>query len=183
MISRGKLAQIHIAKQQLGLDDEAYRALLARAAGVRSAKDLSDRGVTLVLQEFRRLGWRPKAPKRAGRKPSTFSKHEQMIKVEALLAELGAPWAYAEAIGRQQTGLARLEWLRTERQFRGVIAALSVELEKRSRLAAVDRHLAYTGESRESLARRYRLPPGWERDRRLLGRLLEALPELPVTTD
>ena len=30
MISRGKLAQIHIAKQQLGLSDDEYRAILAR---------------------------------------------------------------------------------------------------------------------------------------------------------
>ncbi|MCO2667365.1 regulatory protein GemA, partial [Pseudomonas aeruginosa] len=33
------LAKIHIAKAQLGMDDDTYRALLARVAGVRSAKD------------------------------------------------------------------------------------------------------------------------------------------------
>ncbi|UXF57468.1 regulatory protein [Chromohalobacter phage YPCBV-1] len=183
MISKGKLAQIHIAKSQLGLDDEAYRAILARAAGVNSSKDLTDRGVSLVLNEFKRLGWKPKAPKRAGRVPNTLNKREQMGKVEALLTELEASWAYAQAIAQRQTGIERIDWLRTEKQFRGVIAALDAELEKRNRLAAVDRHLAYTGESREELARRYRLPSGWERDRRLLGRLLEALPEPTTTTD
>lgn len=183
MISKGKLAQIHIARQQLGLSDDEYRAILARTAGVSSSKDLDDRTVGRVLHEFKRLGWKPRAPKRAGRVPNTLNKHEMMGKVEALLSELGASWAYAQAIARQQTGIERIDWLRTEKQFRGVIAALDAELEKRSRLAAVDRFLAYVGESREQLARRYRLPPGWERDRRLLGHLLEALPELPATTD
>lgn len=177
MISKGKLAKIHIAKAQLGLSDDEYRAILARTAGVRSAKELTDRNVGAVLHEFKRLGWQPKAPKRAGRVPNTLNKHEMMGKVEALLTELGASWAYAEAIAKRQTGIERIDWLRTEKQFRGVIAALDAELEKRSRLAAVDRFLAYVGESRESLARRYRLPPGWERDRHLLGRLIDALPE------
>ncbi|MEQ4538045.1 MAG: regulatory protein GemA [Billgrantia sp.] len=183
MISRGKLAQIHIAKQQLGLDDEAYRALLARAAGVSSAKDLTDRGVSLVLNEFKRLGWQPKAPKRAGRKPNTFNKHEQMIKIEAQLAALGAPWAYAEAIARQQTGIERIDWLRTERQFRGVIAALHVEQEKRGLLAYIDECLAAMGETREGVARRYRVPPRWERNLAVLKALAEALPEPPRHTD
>ncbi|SFT74127.1 gp16 family protein [Halomonas saccharevitans] len=177
MISKNKLAQIHIARQQLGLADDEYRAVLARVAGVRSAKDLDGRTAARVLEEFRRLGWKPKAPKRAGRVPNTLNKHEMMGKIEALLSELGASWAYAEAIAKRQTGIERIDWLRTEKQFRGVIAALEAEREKRSRLAAVDRFLAYVGENRESLARRYRLPPGWERDRQLLGRLLDALPE------
>lgn len=175
MISRGKLAQIHIARQQLGLSDEDYRAILARTAGVRSAKDLNDNGVSRVLNEFKRLGWQPKPSRRAGRKPNTFNKRAALHKIEAQLADMGLSWAYAEAIARRQTGIEKLEWLRSAQHFRGVIAALEVEQEKRDRLAAIDRWLAYTGESRDSLARRYQLPKGWERNRTLLGQLLEAL--------
>ena len=51
MISKGKKAQIHIAKQQLGLTEEDYRALLARTAGVSSSKGLTDRNVGAVLHE------------------------------------------------------------------------------------------------------------------------------------
>lgn len=183
MISKDKLAQIHIAKSQLGLDDEAYRAILARAAGVNSSKDLTDRGVSLVLNEFKRLGWKPKAPKRAGRVPNTFNKREEFAKVEALLADMGAPWSYAEAIAKQQTGLAKLEWLKTEKQFRGVIAALYVEREKRGYLAYIDRCLAAMGETRESMAKRYRVPPKWERNLSVLKALAQALPEPTTTND
>lgn len=54
------IAKIHIAKAQLGLDDEDYRALLARVTGKRSSRDLNAREVDMVLGEFKRLGWRPK---------------------------------------------------------------------------------------------------------------------------
>ncbi|ACL72736.1 bacteriophage protein [Thioalkalivibrio sulfidiphilus HL-EbGr7] len=183
MISRGKLAQIHIAKQQLGLDDEAYRALLARAAGVSSSKQLDDRGVTLVLNEFKRLGFKPRVPKRAGRLPNTFNKHEQMAKIEAQLADMGLAWAYAEAIAKRQTGIERLDWLRTEKQFKGVIAALHIEQEKRGYLEYIDRCLVAMGETRENLPRRYRLPQRWERNLPVLKALAKALPEPPRNTD
>lgn len=55
------LAKIHIAKAQLGMDDDTYRALLARVAGVRSAKDLGPRQIDHVLVELQRLGWKPKS--------------------------------------------------------------------------------------------------------------------------
>ncbi|WP_445157381.1 gp16 family protein [Halomonas sp. E14] len=177
MISKGKLAQIHIAKQQLGLSDEEYRAILARTAGVSSAKDLTNRNVGVVLNEFRRLGWLPAPPKGKGRLPNTFSKREQFAKIEALLADMGLSWRYAEAIARQQTGLARLEWLKTEAQFRGVIAALHVEQEKRGLLAYVDRCLASLGETREQLAAERGLPKRWERDLLILRLLAKSLPE------
>lgn len=171
MISKGKLAQIHIARQQLGLSEDEYRAILARAAGVRSAKELTDTTVGRVLHELRRLGFQPKAPRRAGRVPNNLNRHEMMGKIEALLSELKASWAYAEAIARQQTGIAKLEWLTTEKQFRGVIAALDVELEKRCGLAAVDAELARLGWDREEAAERYALAQGWERNRKSLAAL------------
>lgn len=37
------LAKIHILKKEAGLDDEAYRDLMERETGVRSAKDLNDK--------------------------------------------------------------------------------------------------------------------------------------------
>ena len=52
MISKRKLAQIHVAKAQLGLSDDDYRAILARTAGVSSAKELTERTVGGVLHEF-----------------------------------------------------------------------------------------------------------------------------------
>lgn len=65
----GAIAKIHIAKTQLGLDDETYRALLARVTGKHSSRDLNDREVDVVLGEFKRLGWRAKGGFRKSDKP------------------------------------------------------------------------------------------------------------------
>lgn len=51
------LAQIHIAKKELGLDDELYRDVLERVAGTRSSAGLSDDARKEILSEFRRMGW------------------------------------------------------------------------------------------------------------------------------
>ena len=57
---RRKLAVIHIAKNQLGLRDDCYRALLGAAAGVASAADLhNDRQYYDVMAAFRRAGYQP----------------------------------------------------------------------------------------------------------------------------
>lgn len=53
-----RLALIHAAKRQLGLDDPAYRSLLAGAAGVESAADLTtDAQFSAVMSAFRAAGW------------------------------------------------------------------------------------------------------------------------------
>ncbi|MFH1796292.1 MAG: regulatory protein GemA [Pseudomonadota bacterium] len=49
-------AAIHVAKKQLGLDDDTYRDLLGRVTGKRSAKDMSDAERKAVLDEMRRQG-------------------------------------------------------------------------------------------------------------------------------
>jgi len=56
---RSRLAIIHLAKKQLNLDDEAYRAVLS-GAGVSSAKDIeTDLQFNTVMGAFMRLGFLP----------------------------------------------------------------------------------------------------------------------------
>jgi len=57
-LSRDKLSLIHVAKHQLGMTDEDYRALLRRAGGVSSSPGLDDAGFTAVMADFERLGFR-----------------------------------------------------------------------------------------------------------------------------
>ena len=80
---RRKLAVIHIAKKELGLNDDTYRMLLAGAAGVDSAgKILNDRQYCNVMRAFRAAGYQPKPP--AARK----APDAQMGKCYALWCEL-----------------------------------------------------------------------------------------------
>lgn len=53
-----KIALLHVAKKQLALVDDDYRAILIRIAGVDSAADLSELDFERVLAEFNRLGFR-----------------------------------------------------------------------------------------------------------------------------
>lgn len=57
------LAQIHIAKAQLGMADDTYRQVLWAVARVKSAKDLDHAGRQKVLDHFKACGWKPAPPK------------------------------------------------------------------------------------------------------------------------
>ncbi|RUI34565.1 gp16 family protein [Pseudomonas aeruginosa] len=113
------LAKIHIAKSQLGMDDDSYRALLGRVAGVRSAKELKPRQVGLVLAEFQRLGWKPQS-KRQGRATPKVAQNRQTVlkKIQALLTTAQRPWSYADSMALRMFKVPRLEWLDDSQLYR-----------------------------------------------------------------
>ena len=130
-LSRRQKAIIHIAKQRCGLDDEAYRDLLQRAAGVRSASDLDQLDYRRVLAEFARLGFVPRH--RSGRPGTTDpapDREPQLKKIGALLAELGLPWAYADGMAKQMFKVAAVNWLDAD-QLQKMTAALNYHLKRR----------------------------------------------------
>jgi len=51
---------INIARQQLGMDEEDYRALLVRIGGQASLRAMSERQKIAVVEEMKRLGFRIK---------------------------------------------------------------------------------------------------------------------------
>ncbi|MDL2401275.1 regulatory protein GemA [Rhizobium mayense] len=53
------IAALHVAKKQLGLDDDTYRAKLARITGKTSAKDMTEAERQKVLTVFRNEGFAP----------------------------------------------------------------------------------------------------------------------------
>lgn len=130
----GQLAKIHIAKAQLGLDDEEYRALLGRVAGVSSAKDLNPRQVGAVLAAFEKLGWEPKQPATQGRKrPNVKTTRQRLLgKIEAQLAAAGRPWAYADALALRICKVERMEWC-DDAQLQKIIAALNYDANRHGR--------------------------------------------------
>lgn len=64
-LRNAELAQIHIAKTQLGLDDDTYRDVMWTVARVRSSKDLDWTGRKKLLEHFKAKGWKPQPPKTA----------------------------------------------------------------------------------------------------------------------
>jgi len=52
------IAAIHVARKQLGLDEDTYRALAVRVTGKGSAKDMTEAERQQLLEEFRRRGFK-----------------------------------------------------------------------------------------------------------------------------
>lgn len=123
MVSPATLAKIHIAKSQLGLDEEAYRAMLQSVGGVVSAKDLTPLGAAKVLAHLEKCGFRPS--KQFGRRPSVGGGRKALVgKIEALLAERKLPWEYADGIVRRMFSPVKKVQFCDEQQLRAVITAL-----------------------------------------------------------
>lgn len=130
MIARrqSELAKIHVAKKQLGLDDEVYRAMLRHVAGVESAADLDAAGRAMVLDHLRRAGFRD-ARKRTTPAPDRAA---LVSKVRAFLANAKRPDSYADSMARRMFRVDRYEWLDTD-QLGRLVAALWYDARRHGR--------------------------------------------------
>lgn len=121
------LGKIHLAKKQLGMDDETYRAMLLTIGGVKSSKDLNNEGLNKVINHLEKAGAVFTRPKKHGRKPHSLpsgsERAPKLAKIEALLAEAGRPWEYAIAMAKRMYNKDALEFCGHE-QLSGIIAAL-----------------------------------------------------------
>jgi len=78
--TRNKYSIIHVAKKQLGLDDDAYRAILS-GAGLTSSKDIkTEAQFNTVMSAFQTLGF--KSTSWAGRRMNTVTGVPGMISVK-----------------------------------------------------------------------------------------------------
>lgn len=61
-LTPGQNRILHVAKAQLGLHDDTWRAVLVRCGGVASSKDLDRAGFAAVLDFLKHCGFNPLAP-------------------------------------------------------------------------------------------------------------------------
>jgi phage gp16-like protein len=138
-LRRADLAAIHILKAKAGLDDDCYRNLLAGLTCKSSAKDLDQKERWAVLKELRVLaGETPRepageTPRRIGRPATTGQTMALVGKIEALLADAGRAWAYADGIAQRMFGKA-LGDCDADGLWR-VVAALEYDRRRREREA------------------------------------------------
>lgn len=173
---RGVTAQIHIARKELGLDEDTYRQMIATVTGgKRSCTDCTVPELYQVVQRLKDHGFKARVRKRVAQhpgKPHNLGNKPMLQKVEALLAELKAPWSYADAIAKRQYKVERCAWLKTVEQYTGLIAALDVELEKRRLLSALERALERQSLTLDSVEQQVTgLPKNWRRNRNALARV------------
>ena len=116
-----KIRMVQVARRQLELDEEAYRAAIGRAVkGKSSAKDCSTLQLDRVIDELKRLGFKPRKPAAAKPKPErrpldTSDEGSKARAVWLLLAEIGAvrdpSEAALNAYVRRQAGVDDLSWV------------------------------------------------------------------------
>lgn len=130
---RALLAQVHIARKALAMQDDDYRAVLERVAGHRSAKDCDDSQLRDAIAQFQGMGFRPtgSVKRRALGGSQTVRKARAMwISLYQLGAIDDGSDAALEAFGRRQLRVDRLQWADERQGFR-LIEALK---------AMADRH-------------------------------------------
>lgn len=139
-----ELTLIHIAKAQLQMADDAYRSMLWTVGRVHSAKDLDFTGRKKVLEHMKRCGFKPKAKpgsssrnKHVAERPNNYGsdvRGNQIKKVEALLADAGRPWSYAEALAKTMFRVDKFEFCNPD-QLQRMIAALVYDQKRRAAAA------------------------------------------------
>lgn len=62
------IAKIHLAKNQLGLDDDTYRSIINQTVGKDSAAKCTDKQLIKVIEAIKAKGWSDKKPRVKGEK-------------------------------------------------------------------------------------------------------------------
>lgn len=138
MATPQQLAKIHIAKKDLALGDDAYRDILRLHFQVESAKALTERQATVLLNQFRAKGWEVKQGQRAAKpsgrpgyievKPGPAAKQQR--KVLALWHGLGYEMAKLHTRVKTQFGVDRFEWLDDSQALHVLITDLECRTRK-----------------------------------------------------
>jgi hypothetical protein len=123
------IAAIHVAKKQLGLDDETYRAKLTVITGKPSVKDMSEDERQKVLTVFRSEGFKPAVARRPDGRQKLSGRYA--AKLQALWI---AGWnlgvfknrddAALEAFIKRQTGLDAVRFCRDPQDAEKAIEAM-----------------------------------------------------------
>lgn len=123
---------IFAACKHLGIDEDERRQVQLRVVGKASLSDMKLPELDDLLDHLnaKARGGYPGTPANLERKPYLW-------KIEALLADMGLPWSYAEKVAQNITGgkkpeaIKRLAWVKRDDHFRGIIAALDKQHGKR----------------------------------------------------
>jgi phage gp16-like protein len=83
---RGLLALVHCARKDLALAEDDYRAVLEHVTGKSSAADCTEGELGLVVDRFRKLGWKPKG----GNQPADDPAVRKVWAIWGSLKKLGA---------------------------------------------------------------------------------------------
>ena len=131
-LKRRELAQIHIAKKELGMDDETYYAMLWSIGRVRHSNELDYTGRKRVLDHLKSRGFRVKRGKPATRERANdwafvdraAADRQPLLKKLIMVCKAGnKSKAYADSTCNRMHGIERVE-LAAPDQLRAIVAAI-----------------------------------------------------------
>lgn len=127
------IGAIKAGQNWLKWDDITYRSVLKRITGKNSSKECSIEQLQDLREYMHAQGFPRINSRKHGRRPSV-STHKKVTlgKIEALLADAGRQWSYAESIASHMFGQCIIEWL-TDSQLTKLMQALIIDAERRSR--------------------------------------------------
>lgn len=120
-MSRQRLIQlIHIARNDLKMDEDTYRQMLQGLTGVASTKGMDITQLNRVMNSMKKKGFRIK-PARKAKSHLPLDSHPQSKKLRALWLEMASVGIIRDtseqALARwveRETGISAIRWLSTE---------------------------------------------------------------------
>lgn len=111
---RPLIAKIHIAKAEMGWDDETYRTILLRVTGKDSSAKCRYSQLNDLLTEFKDLGWKGGAKKKTYRKassPGIKKIYAQWGELQRLGEVQSTDKTALDAFVKKHTGVDSVQWL------------------------------------------------------------------------
>ena len=141
---RRELAQIHIAKKDLGIDDDTHRLMLRTIARVESAADLNAEGRRQVIAHLKARGFKPRPGAKVQRNTASSAwdwvnnaapdRQATLRKIAVMLKDAEREKAYAEGIAKNMFRIERVEFCAPD-QLRRIVAALEYDRRRRAEKA------------------------------------------------
>lgn len=136
-IRKSELAMIHMAKAQLGMDDDTYRSMLENVTktssnpGKRSAADLDDADRKKVIEHLKAKGFKVSKKGVRTMRPAP-DKAELIAKIRAqLITADNKPDSYADGMAKRMFKVDRYEWCNPD-QLHKIVQALAVDARRKA---------------------------------------------------
>lgn len=123
---RAMIAKINIARQQLGMAEEDYRAVLFDVTGTSSLRDCDERQLLAMLERLKARGFVAKPSTRAADHPMARKARAMWISLHQLGVIDNPSEEALEAFARRQLGCERLSWARQSEANRLIEALKSM---------------------------------------------------------
>lgn len=135
---RRELAQIHIARKDLGMDEDTYRQVLWAIGRVTSSKDLDFAGRQRVIDHMKACGWKPAPPKKPRATAPAWDwvnkaapdRQALLRKIAVMLKAADRQKAYADGVAKRMHGVDRVEFCKPD-QLQAIVTALVYDQRRR----------------------------------------------------